>query len=139
MSIILNLAMLLFLHCVFIFLRHLPPVLYNRDLEYRPQPYVRRPIDYKALDHVGLGGTKDISPEQTDNSSPASGRSVTLSKIGGTKKYATLRSSRSNGSSLSLSGMMKMPSLPSVPIVESTSEELEQVGKKVPLTPYLNG
>ena len=38
--------------------RRKPALSYNAGKESKAVPYVRRPIDYTALDHIGHGGVK---------------------------------------------------------------------------------
>ena len=41
-----------------LFHRRKPALSYNAGKESKAVPYVRRPIDYTALDHIGHGGVK---------------------------------------------------------------------------------
>ena len=44
--------------------RRMPALSYNPGKESKPLPYVRRPIDYAALDHVGHGGGARVAPQK---------------------------------------------------------------------------
>ena len=44
--------------------RRMPALSYNPGKESKPLPYVRRPIDYAALDHVGHGGRARVASQK---------------------------------------------------------------------------
>ena len=68
-------------------LRRKPAVSYNPCKERKPLPYVRRPIDYTALDHVGNGGVRVAQKGSGGDGDSAD----TVSINSTTRDYSTLR------------------------------------------------
>ena len=70
-------------------LRRRPAVSFNPGKESKPLPYVRRPIDYTALDHVSNFGARVVQKSGGGGGDGDSADTVSINST--TRDYSTLR------------------------------------------------